>query len=345
MPRPALFLQRRDGTTVAELAKAQLDDVEWVLNQPGTLNFSMSQTDAKVSLPALVKHEIQLRIDDEPLWQGPIWRCKGNSQKVTFGCDGLLSYFERRYVTNTSLQYTSIDQFAIAFALLEYAQVGANKDLRIAGAAVANSGVVRSREYKREDHEQIFDLLQEFPGLTRADTGAKSGFDFDIDPVTRAFTPYHPQKGVRRGNLVLEYGRNVTDYDVEEDGVNLTNRAYATGGSNGEVKFEENYLDAASAAEYGEMQAIISKGDEKDVTVLEQHAADYVRTHKVPIVNPSLSAVSVPVNLLGAIDTGDTMPVKIVKGRHNIAGDFRVGSIKWKVRPNTLDLGFIEAVV
>lgn len=345
MPRPGLFLQRKsDGSNVAELSSAKLDDVEWVLNEPGALNFTMSQTDPKVKVPLLAEHEIQLRIDDQPMWQGPIWKCKGGPKSVQFTAEGLLSYFQRRYITNATQEFTSLDQFAIAFGLVNYAQSGPDQALRIPTAGVPASGVVRSRRYERENHEQIYELLQEFPNLTRADTGAKTGFDFEINPVTREFTPYYPQKGRRRANLVLEYGRNVTDYTAEEDAMDLTNRAYATGGSNGQVKFEQNHRDDASAARYGEMQHIFSVGDEKDVGVLAQRAADYVRRFKQPVINPGVSAVEVPVQLLGVIGLGDTMPVRIVHGRHNIAGDFRVGKIKWNVRPNTLDIGFIEQV-
>jgi hypothetical protein len=134
------------------------------------------------------------------------------------------------------------------------------------------------------------------------------------------------------------------DYTVDEDAVNLTNRAYCTGGSNGETKFENNYKDQTSATKYGEMQNIISDGDQKDVNVLKDKAAANVRQYKDPIVNPSLSAVSVPVNLLGVVQPGDTVPVRIVRGRHNIAGNYRIGGITWKVKPNVLELDFAEAV-
>jgi hypothetical protein len=346
MPQARLVVVNRSGTLLGELSRARLNSVNWTLNKPGALEFVMQSDDPRIGLPKLLGNEVQLWIDDSLEWWGVPWRCTSSPRSSTFSCEGLLSYFTKRFITNASQTFTSVEQFSIAYGLITYAQSGTDQALNIGTASVSPSGVVRSREYLREDHGQILDLLNEFPSLSRAADGVKDGFDFDINIAAgqRLFTPYYPTKGVLRSNMVLEYGRNVTDFTIEEDAVDLANRAYWTGGSNGDVKFENNYKDTVAAADRGEFQYIGSDGDQNDVNVLKQRAANYVATHKTPSITPKVSAVEVPVSMLGVIKVGDTLPVRINSGRVQIASNYRVGGLTWKVQPNNLEIEFMEAV-
>lgn len=348
MPKSALFVTNRVGTPEAELARAVLEHVKWGLNDTGELVFSMKQIDPLVTKPLLLRNEIQLWIDGYPIagpaWVGVPWKCRNNPSQATFTCYGVLSYLWKRFISNATQTFTSVDQFAIAQGLMTYAQTGTNKTLNITNASQTASGVTRSRTYKRDDHANILDLLKEFPKLSRDDTGAKNGFDFDVDHTNnaRVFTCYYPQRGSLKANLTIELGRNMTDCVVDEDATGLATKAYCTGGSNGDVKFENNFEDTAASAVYGEMQHFFSDGSQKDVTVLKQRAADYVRSNKAPQVLPDVQAAEVPVSLLGRIQPGDSVPVVIQKGRMAVASSRRIASITWKPRPNTLTLAFLE---
>lgn len=343
MPAYRLECVTRAGGPLGELSDAVLEKVRWELNGPGTIDYNLKQTSPQITLPQEHINEVQVWIEEvdanKPMHWGFHHKTRESPRGANFSCPGLLQYFNHRYVLNATLTYTSIDQLSIATALVAEMQNTADKDFNIAIGSFAASGVLRSREYKREEHPNALDLLQEFPNLADA-SGNPTGFDFDIvlSGTQRFFTPYYPRKGSTLVKPILEYGKNVTDFDLDRDGDDHANRVYATGGTNGDVKFENNYTDAASVATYKEWQAVKSNGSEKDVAVLLLRAQQEVAERKVPTVIPRVTAVEVPDQLLGVIQTGDFIPVQIDCGRTQIASNYRIRAIDWLPGPGNLTL-------
>lgn len=343
----SIFLSNQDGDHLEELTDAQLSSVKWSLNGIGEINFTMSQDDERVDHPLLGIHEVQVISPSYPYaWQGPILKCGNVPGIASFTAYTVEQYFLGRFVLNASLVYTSMDQFSIAAAVVNAMQAGTDQDRNIVPATVPLSGRVRSRTYDRWDHPNAWDILSEFPTLADA-FGNSTGFDHAVlvyKDGRREWTPFYPGRGTVRDEPVLEWNRNVTDFSVPEDATNLANRTYCTGGSNGDIKFENNFRDAATATQYGEWQQIIEAGQQRDVAVLLEKAQDYTTKHKYPIVFPDITAVEVPDTLLGVLDVGDWLPVRIKRGRVNIADHFRIQSITWRPGPGNMKLDFAEPV-
>lgn len=271
--------------------------------------------------------EIQIWDSDILMWWGLLETLRMNKQTLTATCAGLLAYMFKRFVTNTSLTYTSIDQFTIAWNLFLFAQTGTDRDFNIDNATYAPSGKIRSRDYPRDEHANLFDLLQEFPKL-------ELGFDFDIDIYgdgRREFHPYYPRKGTFKGAFPFEWGVNIDDFEGIEDFVEQANKAYVTGGTSGDVKFEANYRDNTAAARDGEMEKIISEGSQNDVNELSEIAQKEVNASKDPVKLPTITTPArFPTDLLMNVFTGDTIRVGIDHGRAQFQGNLRVRKKTWK---------------
>lgn len=330
----------RSGVPFCELPRAQLDSVQWRLNDVGSASFTMSPLDELASQILLYKRELQVWYDGQVRWQGPLMDIQGDPEQMEVSAESLETYFQDRYVDDATLTYTNIDQLSIAWNLVNFAQTGTNRSFNIVSSGFGASGVNRLREYKRNDHANILDLLKEFPELN-------SGFDWAIIPLSdgqRQFTPYYPKRGTAKPNHALEWGKNIKTFRYVESTVDMANQVYATGGTNGDVKFEQNYMDAAAAAEYGVKQAFVSDATQKDVNWLLARATREVAQRKAPIVTPDLTLIrTVDLDLLFQVEVGDTVPVYIDHGRYQISGDYRITSITWNP-DQTLSLVVDKAV-
>lgn len=345
IPDLKLLICDRAGAVKAEVVNGIITDVQWQLNKEGKLDFTIPSTDPVNAKIKTVIHEAQLWWKGVPLWVGPIWQKRAKPGERTYQAQGLLSYFRKRFVLNASQLYTSIEQTTIANSLVVSAQSGhPYMDFLIpTGASVGGSTHIRSRNYERDRHECYYDLLQQFTGL-------RDGFDFEIviDPsgTTRTFVCYWPQKGGSLLNYGLEWGQNIIDYEVDEDGFVLANRVYATGASANNVKFENNYESSASEAIYGQMQKIVNDSAQKDVDWLLDLAHRHVSLYEAPTISGNVTAVEVPQALIGSVFVGDSLVVNIQDLDISYGPELRrIDMIKWKPDDSKLVFEFVTPVV
>lgn len=313
------------GAKTGELRGASLDEATEELNRPQTGSVSINPLSPRASLIELNKTEIQVWIDDVYRYCLIPRDVSGDMKKITFQCEGILSYLGpgQRH-QHATLLYTSIDQFNIAWNLVSYAQTGTNKDRRIVSSAFLPSGRIRSREFKREGRKDILSLLTE---LTTID----EGIDFDIilfGDGRREFTPYYPAKGAFRPNLRLETKRNIVGLSYQKLGRGQATRVWATGGSNGDIQFEQNYENVALSAEYGVIEKLVNDGSQQDLNWLLDRATDEVATEGIPVAIPELIVKDQPVKLDGVLTTGDIVPVVVEHGYIKFNGNFRVVKIR-----------------
>lgn len=350
-----LYVVNRQGVRLGTLVDANLNFIEWVLNGAGSAEFTidpMSPGAQKITFP----NEIQVWFDGELVWWGVPWAISGGPALVTVTCEGLLSLFTIRFIDRTSLLYTSIDQFSIAWDLLTYAQsesVEGWRDFNINSSGFVASGVPRSRNYKRDEHAMILDLLKEFDSRE-----LKNGFDWEIVTTGdggRFWTPYFPRKGTAKPNHAIqwEFGegqRNVSDFTWKRDYATLATLAYVTGGSVtiGETTFkkEGKYEDvSASAAIQTQVQTVISEGSELDEDFLEDRAFQEVEKRKTahPVTEVT-AARTVDLDAFGNVVVGDWLPVMIDHGIIQVDHWHRVETLRWNA-DNTLRFTFGETVV
>lgn len=339
-----VFVQTVAGVNVAELVNAEVTEVTWELNDGGSAKFVMRADDPQVLTPILGVHEGKIVVSDGTTTKwfvGPIQTCDSTPKICTFSMEGLEVYFKDRIVDDATLEYTSLDQNTIAINLVNFAQsesTQANRDMNIDIGSFTLSGNTRSRRYERNDHQVIFDLLNEFPELD-------DGFDWAVEPLPnglRNFMCYNPKRGVFLSEIAFEWDvngtRNLKDFKVDESCLNLTTHSYVTGGTNGAVKFEENFEDTAKSALYKVRQRVISEGSQKDVTWLEDKAINEVALRGQPEVVPQIKAIESPTNIVLLVNPGDTAKVRIVSGRININQTYRFISVSWKPKEDIVDL-------
>lgn len=348
-----LWVTERDGTRIAPLPEANLSDAAWILNNPGPLSFNIDPLSEGAREIEGIAREIQGWWDGELRWWGVPWGLTGNSRSINVACQSLMSLFNVRFVDRTSMFYTSIDQFSIAWDLLQYAQseaVEANRDFNIQSSFFSPSGVPRSRDWKRDEHANIHDAVKSFDSRSLL-----NGFDWEIEFTGdggRFWTPYYPRKGQLRPELAVEWRedgeRNIADFTWTEDFLPLATLAYVTGGSvsteSVTIKMEGKYEDLAASAYWGQIQTIISEGTQLDVNWLEDRAEQEVNDRKDPkVITEITSAIGVEVDALGQVKVGDWVPVFIDCGRIQVDALHRIEQIKWN--PNdTLSYSFGEVV-
>lgn len=345
IPEYRLEVTNRYGVNQADtLTGAVLNKVRWELNAPGSLSYTMLQRDPQVAAPLLNINEVQLWINNSIEWWGFHSTCKNGPRQVQFECPGLMEYLNARFILNASQTYTSIEQMQIAGAVLQAAQTPSARDWNILLGSYTPSGVTRSRDYKREEHKNVLEILQDFQKSADA-AGNPTGFDIDVwfdGTGRREFRMYYPTRGTVRTNLLMEYGANVTDYSTTEDGGDMANRVYMTGGASGDVKFEQNATNSASVTTYGQWEDIVADSGEKDINTLLYKAQKEVAERGVIKKSVELTAIEVPDRLLlGVVKVGDTLPVSIHNGRDDFEGNYRIKAIDWMPGPGNMKLEFI----
>lgn len=350
MSEAVLIVTDLAGVRKGELTHASLESCEWELNAPGGASISINPLEAQAALLKVNECEVQVWIDEEYRHCVIPRTIQGNAKRCTFQCDGLLGEFDYRHINN-SLSYGAagppavyMEQFQIAWNIIAYAQAGANRDLRIVSAAWTPTGVGRLRKYDWFDHTNILEELKKFPEAT-------NGFDMDIVLFAdgrREWTPYYPGKGTFRANLALEWGRNVVDFSYTKDGKDQGTKTYVSGGSEGDVHFEQNYEDAVLSAQYRQRERIVSEGQESDLPYLLDRAQEETATLGKPIVLPDLTVRDIPaagglpaIKLDGVLQTGDVVPINVQHGVCDMVGNYRITKIV-RQKGGRLKLSFNE---
>lgn len=340
-------VERLTGAHIVTCSEAQVDSVSHVLNDFGAMEFKQSTlSQGAADAMRLKEVEVQLWVDNTIYWWGIPMTEGGGPGEQDIGCDGLFCYFEDRMIDDRTLEWESIDQFNIARDLVLYAQselYQPNRDFNIGTDIPSLSGKVRTQRYDRPEHQYISDLLREFPTLT-------DGFDWDIvygaNGLSRNWTPYYPRKGEAIDDLILEYGKNISNYGYSRSAVELRTQTYATGGSapnTEEGRIEQVYEDVAASVKYGVVQATISDGTQMDPDWLLEKATKDVNQNKAPKGVPEITGVNLTdADLLLKVKTGDYVNVRIDDGARQVTEWFRVGEVKWNPPDDTISFKFIE---
>lgn len=351
-----MWVTERDGTKIAPLPEANLETITWELNKEGSASLKIDPLSRGARQIEGIRTEIQFWLDgDLEQWTVP-WGLNGKSAEITVTTEGLFSLFNKRFVDRMSMLYTSIDQVLIAWDLINYAQsesVEANRDLNIdAVSPLVPSGVPRSRNYKREEHKCILDLILEFDRMK-----LNGGFDFEIaftEDGARFYKPYYPMKGEPKPNFAIEWDsegeRNISDFTWGENFLPLITLAYATGGTvtagGISIKKEGKYEDVDASAYWGQMQGIVSEGSQLDEDWLDDRAQQIVETKSMPeVVTQITSAIDVDRNAVKGLQVGDWIPVRIDHGRIQVQNWQRISKKVYKASSDTVDLSFGEEVV
>lgn len=248
---------------------------------------------------------------------------------VRLHCPNGVIFWDRVTLTlQEALHFEETDQALIAAGIVEHLQDPAygKSDLGIA-LHTPLTGVKRDRTYLHQEHAKGLDLLQEFPKLD-------DGFDWDVQvtPGGKTFRTHYPRKGVdRSASMVFEYGRNIVDFSDAFDGEAAASSVIMLGtgdGSSREEGFAEDptlfegitYEDVSVAPDsegYGQIDTLDNRATER---LREASTASIVEIEVKEIVDFEGREVI----LLGTLQTGDLVRVRIHRGITHVEGVYRV---------------------
>lgn len=267
-----LDLYDRTGAT---LKKANLPfwalTAGWVLNGPGSLEADFDlYADFGAEPPEPNRHELRLLRNGTVEWAGPILDVDVDpeAETVKLIAEGLWSWL-RAAVAVSNLIYTATNQHEIAWGLIAHAQGQANGSIGIVQGTHTGSLVTRSRSYCATERPNIGDAVEAFTQLD-------DGFDFEVDPATRAFNTWSPQRKPATG--ITLNGTKLDEMPYRLSGRDQA--TYVSGRGDGPcAPVVYDAWDAALAAIYGHRHvALDTQSDTQAET--EAEAREELRSRK-----------------------------------------------------------------
>lgn len=318
---------------LVEVDRLVFDELTYIdeLNRPGSATLgcpiqSLSSA-AKERLAALhtFPSEVWVYRGSTLAWAGELQTLALQGQVVNLGCAGLLGYTFRMGVTST-LTFSADDQFAIAAGLVDHWQNLAYGNYGIDTSSVGTSGVVRDREYLRDELHNI--------GTRLAELGAvNNGFDMHVNAATRALVLSSPTRGTDLSGSVFFDERNidsagvalsVTPEDLVTD-VSVTGTRETATGEN-----SVTYADRANTglrATYGRSW---SGQNFQNVTVaetVEGHGDAYLDARSTTLFQPGVSLVPRVGADVGDFGPGDLVSYSYDAGLGRQSGTYRISKV------------------
>ena len=303
----------RDGSYIATLPWLNLQyELGW--NKTYDLRFTLPLYHEAVTWATLHPglHEIWCWRNGVLVKAGPLWDANPSSDNASISCGAsdIIDYFDVRLID--TVDYAAVDQTAIAWGLIDDSQDKTDGDLGVV-AGTLDTGITRSASWKSFDEKYILDALTDFQEMN-------SGFDFTIDPATRAFHARYPRPQ-RDNNLRLEYPVSIRKYSVQFMGKYLRNhiRMSAT---------DPTYVDAVdttSRSTYGLREMGDTYRDAATVTDLTDYASK-IRDQRKDVKN--YPTVMIDPDIIDIFDSnvlqyGDLVQVVINDGYVNIDEQLR----------------------
>jgi hypothetical protein len=211
----------RTGEFVARIPFYNLQ-FEVGFNGPTGIRWSTPLYHDQVSFATLEPgyHEVYVKRNGVTVAAGPVWDLTPttDSKAITCSAMSLEDYLDVRLIQDVS--YVTIDQVNIAWALINDSQGRTDGALGITSGTLG-TGITRSIDYKTYDGKYILEAIQDFSQLD-------DGFDFWINPSTRAFNAIYPRPAVDR-KLHLVYPQHISSYAVMYQGKYTRNRIVVQG--------------------------------------------------------------------------------------------------------------------
>ena len=250
-------------------------------------------------------------------------------------------YFDRVSLTlEESTKFYAVDQALIVKGLVEHAQDPDfdKTDLNLE-TDTPLTGVLRDRVYVHSEHPNVLDSILEFAGLD-------NGLDVSVavTPTKRILRTHYPARGVYRPKCRLELGRQIADFAWSFDGEAASNAIIVLGQGTGSGREEGFAINPGAFAGDLTLEAVFSAPPETPIDSLDNLATEYA----IAASDPQILAVKTFPNLenvIGVLDPGDWIPVRILAGRNpetglyalEVAADYRVSRLT--LNPDdTLDL-------
>jgi hypothetical protein len=314
---------------IADLSGNELDEVPannpvWVdvLNDSGTASFTLPNRHPKAlrSLLPVGQCELHIYRTNQLVWGGHLYTAQAQSEAdVRFGFSGYFERLKRRYV-DSSQNFQGVDQFSIAWNLINFTQTKANGALGMGWTrfSTAPSGVVRDMNYPFWERSIIGQNIIDLSALN-------NGFDFEVTAL-KEWKTYYPSKGAII-TMPLEYGKNIDGISIMEDASDNANVYAAIGAGDGKSTCIAVAFSTTNEAAYGLLEQSDSFTSVKHFAILQDRATEGLRMKKAPRKQPALSVLLNKDPLPYTYFVGDRIMVYANEGYLNVNQQFRVISI------------------
>lgn len=332
---PVQDVKFRDGINAAGsmTATIALEDSA-VVEVPGA--HPSPSASSELTTPQLITSEtlrpgasgIYIERDGVILWGGILWTLRMSiaSSTAELGAEGYLSWLRRIFIA-TDLSYSSVDQGAIAKALVDYAVGFAGGQLIT--ATTPPTSTARTRNYVAVERKPVGEALTQLAAVqggfsfffthTRIDDNITTTFELDTDSLGR-LTSY-----------VFEAGTNMSLMDVSYDGHNMANYVEVWGQSLGDPRFYGAAFDSVSLVTSPLIAHVETNGDIKLLSTLQERAKQEIRRRASPIERVTAQVFVDAVPQLGAYRVGDRVTVRASYGALSVSGVYRILEISVKV--------------
>lgn len=219
----------------------------------------------------------------------------------------------RRERIIADLLYEGVDQLTIAKALVDHLQSQPGAAFGIVTPAVT-SGVLRDRTFYAYERKNLGEALAQLGAV-------ENGFEWGIDVAWSAGVPVktlrlsYPRRGRIAGStgLVFELGKNMTDYDILEDGSRSARTVDILGAGDGaDMKISTKTRTELLDAGWPLTAEVIAAKDVSDQSTLDDHAAAAVAARAA---TPQFLTCEIdpddPESAFGQWITGDDVLVRI----------------------------------
>ncbi|MEU5693870.1 hypothetical protein [Actinosynnema sp. NPDC020468] len=302
-------------------------------NSPGSaaLVVEVEPTVSRVNAGSLVPGAataVYVERDGRFVWSGLYWDAEVDyaAGTMTLQCEGWLSYYRLRHV-HTTLQFTQVDQAAIARSLVQHAATyGPGSNLGMIRFGTEMTGVLRDRTYQEYDHKSIGEAVEQL-----ADVIDGFGFAFEAEWTGPAedelgvwFRIRYPATG-RRREVVLEDGVNCDINTAKLGGKSVRNFALFTGAGDGPEQLWAT--SARPSTVHPRLEAVVSASDVKEYQTLKAKADNVTRAQSAPVLLPAIEVYPDASLGLSALAVGDVVDVVGGRGLVDVAGEWLVTEI------------------
>lgn len=312
MARWQFILARSSGAAIGELAAARTRRLEFHLDGPASIAWTMPADHPQTALVAELETDLIVYRDGLAVFSG---RCGTSNDTLTanaattdYTAVDYRGMLDRRIIWQASrTSFRQVDQAEIAWALVADSQARPGGDLGISRGQLP-AGAPRDRDY--QPGKKIGEALDQLGRVI-------DGFDWDVDPARR-LNVYSPRRG-RSTGIELVWGREIAAMTR-----NLTPSAYANAlRFNGADGLSPVEIESASIGPGGRFEASIGNPDLLlQESVNERAAAELDAAGRI---QPGYHLTLMP----GwwnpaALWLGDTAAVDITAGRLQVSEPLRV---------------------
>lgn len=309
----------------------EVDPIDWTsinyteaLDEVPTLSASVKVN--KLTEPVLQRirtpHELPTEIwlfrNGKRVFSGPLLAGNVGGESVTFSAQGAASYVKFWHIV-ADMNFTNVDQSLIVKALIDQWQNLEYGNFGIDTSAVIPSGILRTISYPYTELHKVDQRITDLAAM---------GFNWGVNPASRALEIWAPTRGVDRSvgeDAIVFDARNVTSSDLTFSVApgDLASEGLATGTVSGsDLPIVSTFSNAELRARFGRI-GWTGNFEAADQGALDASLSTAIGGRGEVLLVPGPNARVTLDSDLASYDVGDSIGY-LAHGRLSVAGAYRI---------------------